>query len=330
MLPNPQKTASPLLVIIAFATVYLVWGSTYFFIEVAVRGGIPPFFLGAMRFLIAGVLMLTWCIIKGEKIFVLQNILNAAVSGILLLFVGNGAVMWAEQTLPSGMVAIMVSSTPIWFVLMDRAHWSINFKSRATIIGLIIGFGGVILLFSEQLNKAFAKGADHSSLPWMFLLLVGSLAWSAGSLHSKYKLTRGSAPVNTAWQMLAAGLFFIPFSFAHNEFANLHLQAIPVNSWLAMGYLIMFGSIAAFSAYVWLLQVRSATQVSTYAYVNPVIAVILGIFFAHENISLLQIGGLVVILGSVLLINLSKYRKGKQVVMVEETVVLKDEEVVSV
>ncbi|CAN5426025.1 EamA family transporter [soil metagenome] len=330
MSPTLQKSAPPLLVIIAFATVYLVWGSTYFFIEMAVRGGIPPFFLGAMRFVIAGLLLMTWCVIKGEKIFVLQNMLNAAVSGILLLFVGNGAVMWAEQTLPSGMVAIMVSSTPIWFVLLDRAPWHINFKSRATIMGLVIGFGGLILLFSEQLNKAFAKGADHSNLPWMFLLLVGSLAWSAGSLYSKYKLTKGSAPVNTAWQMLAAGIFFIPFSLLHNEFANLHLQAIPLSSWLAMGYLVVFGSIAAFSAYVWLLQVRSATQVSTYAYVNPVIAVILGIFFAHENISWLQIGGLFVILGSVLLINLSKYRNARQMEKAKGKIVLKDEEVASV
>jgi drug/metabolite transporter (DMT)-like permease len=308
---NLQKAASPLLVVIAFATVYLVWGSTYFFIEVAVKGGFPPFLLGAMRFVTAGLLLMIWCIVKGEKIFIKQNIIHAAVSGILLLVIGNGAVIWSEKVLPSGMVAIMVSSPPIWFVLLDKKNWHVNFKSKATITGLIIGFAGVILLFSEQVDDLFKSSAAHSKLPWMLLLLIGTLGWAAGSLYSKYKLTSGSAPVNTAWQMLIAGLVYIPASFGHNEFSGLHLQNIAGNSWFALLYLIFFGSIAAFSAYVWLLQVRPATQVGTYAYVNPVIAVILGVVFASEKISLIQIAGLFIILGSVLLINLNKYRKEK-------------------
>ena len=307
-----QKSPSSVLVIIAFATVYIVWGSTYFFIKVALQGGIPPFVLGALRFTIAGSLMMLWCIIKGEKIFIKQNIIHAAVSGILLLFVATGAVFWSEQTLPSAMVAILVSCPPIWFVLIDKANWAVNFSNRTIIGGLLIGFIGVILLFGEQVGNVFATGANNDKLPWMLLLLVGTTAWASGSLYSKYKLTSGSAPVNTAWQMLAAGVMFIPASFAHHEYANLRLQSIPANSWFAVVYLIIFGSIAAFSAYVWLLQVRPATQVSTYAYVNPVIAVILGVLFAHESISLMQIAGLVTILSSVLLINLSKYRKEKQ------------------
>ncbi|HWZ15091.1 MAG TPA: EamA family transporter [Mucilaginibacter sp.] len=304
-----QRPASPFLVIVAFATVYIVWGSTYFFIKVAVGGGLPPFLLGAIRFFTAGVLLMIWCAIRGEKIFVAKNILYSAVTGILLLFVANGAVIWSEQTLPSGMVAILVSSTPIWFVLLDKANWSINLKSRATIIGLLIGFAGVFLLFSEQISGSLSGGLSASNLPWMLLLLVGSVAWASGSLYSKYKSTEGSVQVNTAWQMIAAGLVFIPGSFLHNEITGLQWQNIPANSWYALLYLILLGSIAAFSAYVWLLQVRPATQVSTYAYVNPVIAVILGIVFAHENISLVQIAGLFIILGSVLLINLAKYRK---------------------
>ena len=119
MTSTSQKTASPLLVIIAFAIVYLVWGSTYFFIKMAVDG-FPPLLLGALRFFIAGILLLIWCAIKGEQIFVKRNMIHAAVSGFLLLVVGNGAVIWAEQTLPSAMVAIMVSSPPIWFVLLDN------------------------------------------------------------------------------------------------------------------------------------------------------------------------------------------------------------------
>lgn len=310
MTASTNKTASPLWVIIAFATVYIVWGSTYFFIKMAIEG-IPPLLMGAMRFLTAGVLMLIWCIIKGEKIFIKKSIITSVIVGILLLVGGNGAVIWAEQTLPSAMVAILVSSAPIWFVLLDKQSWGINLKNRSTVAGLVIGFAGVLLLFGEQLNGIFAGGSVHSRLPGMLLLIFGSIAWSSGSLYSKHHPSEGSAAVNIAWQMIVAGMVFLPGSMLNHEFGHLQWQHIPAHSWLALGYLIFFGSIAAFSAYVWLLQVRPATQVSTYAYVNPVIAVVLGVLFARERISLMQISGLVIILGSVLLINLSKYRKEK-------------------
>ena len=311
---TPQKSASPLMVIIAFATVYIVWGSTYFFIKMAVDG-FPPMLLGALRFLTAGILLLTWCKIKGEQIFIKRNIIHAAVTGFLLLVIGNGAVIWVEQTLPSAMVAIMVSSAPIWFVLFDKQNWRVNFKSTSTIVGLVIGFAGVVLLFSDQIRGLFDSSVGLSKLPGMLLLLIGAMSWASGSLYSKYNNTQGSASVNTAWQMLAAGFIFLPSSFFNHEVQNLQWQNIPTHSWLALLYLVIFGSIAAFSAYVWLLQVRPATQVSTYAYVNPVIAVILGVLFAHESITLLQVSGLVIILGSVLLINLSKYRKEKHAKM---------------
>ncbi|HEY9194697.1 MAG TPA: EamA family transporter, partial [Mucilaginibacter sp.] len=195
--------------------------------------------------------------------------------------------------------------------LLDKPNWGTNFKSKSTIAGLIIGFIGVLLLFSEQLGSIVGPSAGPSKIPGMLLLLVGTLGWASGSLYSKHYNTQGSVSVNTAWQMLSAGLFFIPSSFAHHEIQTLNWHVIPAHSWYALSYLVVFGSIAAFSAYVWLLQVRPATQVGTYAYVNPVIAVLLGVLFAHESITLLQVAGLVVILGSVLLINLSKYRKDK-------------------
>jgi len=304
-----HKPASPLLVIIAFATVYLVWGSTYFFIRIAMQGGLPPFVLGAIRFTTAGLLLMGWCAIKGEKLFVAKDVLPAAITGILLLFVANGIVIWSEKTLPSAMVAILVSSAPIWFVLLDKPHWAVNFKSKATIIGLIIGFAGVILLFSEQIGDLFKASNAQSKLPWMLLLVLGTISWSGGSLYSKTKHPTVSASVNTAWQMIAAGIVYIPVSFIHHEYDHFNLSQVNMNGWLALVYLILFGSIAAFSAYVLLLHARPATQVSTYAYVNPVIAVILGVFFASERISFIQIGGLFVILLSVLLINLAKYRK---------------------
>jgi drug/metabolite transporter (DMT)-like permease len=311
------KTASPLLVIIAFAIVYLVWGSTYFFIRIAEQGGMPPFLLGAFRFTTAGLLLLGWCAVKKEKLFVWKDIASAAVTGFLLLFVGIGMVIMAERTLPSGLVSILVSSAPIWFVVLDKGNWSVNFKSKATIIGLIIGFGGVILLFSEQIGNLFS-GSGSSMLIWMLLLLLGSVSWSAGSLYAKHVKTTASSSVNTAWQMLAAGIIYIPAALLHGEFTAAKLQNIQPVSWLAVLYLVILGSIAAYSAYVWLLQVRPATQVSTYAYINPVIAVILGMVFAAEHISLIQIAGLGVILTSVLLINMAKY-SGK-VVRVEKVV----------
>jgi drug/metabolite transporter (DMT)-like permease len=310
MSPSNTKSPSTLMVIVAFATVYLVWGSTYFFIRMAIHG-FPPLLMGAMRFVTAGMLMLTWCIIKGEKIFIWKSIVTSAIVGILLLGVGNGVVIWVEQTLPSAMVAILISAAPIWFVLLDKQNWGTNFRSKPTVAGLIIGFAGVILLFGEQLSKMFNGGDVGAKLPAMLLLIVGSIAWSGGSLYSKHHPSEGSGGVNVAWQMIIAGLVFLPGSLLNHEFNNLHFGQIPTQSWLALVYLIIFGSIAAFSAYVWLLQVRPATQVSTYAYVNPVIAVVLGMLFAGEHISLLQITGLVIILGSVLLINLSKYRKEK-------------------
>jgi drug/metabolite transporter (DMT)-like permease len=308
MSPTTTKPASSILVIVAFTTVYLVWGSTYFFIRIAEQGGMPPFILGAIRFTTAGLLLMTRCVIKKEKIFVLKDIVTATVTGILLLLIGNGVVIWSEQTLPSAMVAILVSSAPIWFVLLDKPHWSLNFKSKATIAGLIVGFGGVILLFHEQIGNIFGKSVDSSKLPWMLMLLLGSVTWSAGSLFSKAHPNKVSASVGTAWQMIIAGIIYIPIAGLHGELRHFQPQTIPTTSWLSLGYLIVFGSIAAYSAYVWLLQVRPATQVSTYAYVNPVIAVILGIAFAGEEISVTQIAGLLVILMSVLLINMAKYR----------------------
>lgn len=307
---NPKST-SPLLVIIAFATVYIVWGSTYFFIQIAIHG-FPPFLLGAVRFFTAGILLMTWCAVKGESIFNKITIKHSAVTGILLLGVANGTVMWSEQTLPSAMVAIMVSAAPIWFVLLDKPKWGENLRNKSIITGLLIGFAGVILLFGEQIMKSFSLPGSNTKLWGMLFLMIASMAWPLGSLYSKYRSTQGSVMVSTAWQMIIAGLVFVPASLLHGEIQHMQWQNVPVQAWLALAYLILFGSIAAFSAYVWLLQVRPATQVSTYAYVNPVIAVILGVFFANENISLLQLVGLIIILGSVMLINLARYRKEKQ------------------
>lgn len=298
------------MVIIAFATVYLVWGSTYFFIQKAVQD-IPPFIMGALRFFIAGILLMGWCIYKKENLFNARQLKVAVITGVLLLFIGNGAVIWAEQNIASSLAAVLVSAAPLWFVLLDAPKWKENFTSRPTIIGLLIGFAGVILLFSERVALALSSSGDAMQVTGLIVLVIGSMCWAGGSLFSKYKGS-GAATVNTMWQMLAAGVVFALTSLITNEWQGFQWQAVSTGAWLSVLYLITMGSLAGYSAYVWLLQVRPATQVSTYAYVNPVVAVLLGVFFAGEHMSLLQITGLAVILTSVLLINLAKQRKEKK------------------
>ena len=296
------------MVILAFAIVYLVWGSTYFFIQKAVAG-FPPFMLGALRFLLSGMLMTFWCIMKGEKLFGIPNIKHAIISGILLLFFGNGIIIWVEQTIPSGVAAITVSSAPLWFILLDKPKWSENFGSRSIVAGMLIGLAGVLLLFSEQVSEAM-KG-NGVQIGTMILLLIASIAWAGGSLYSKYKSSEGSTIVNSSWQMMAAGIAFLPGMLIRGEMNGFEWENVSSDAWLSLLYLITMGSIAGFSAYVWLLKVRPAMQVSTYAYVNPVVAVLLGVFLAGEKISLTQILGLITILGSVLLINMARYRREK-------------------
>ncbi|MCX2451270.1 EamA family transporter [Pedobacter sp. PLR] len=321
MIPAP-KTASPLMVYLAFAIVYVVWGSTYFFIQKALAG-FPPFILGTFRFLVAGGLLMSWCALKGEQIFNRKNIKITAVGGILMLGLGNGIVIWVEQFIPSGLVAIMVASAAIWFVILDKPKWRENFKSQSTLAGLIIGFIGVILLFGEQMIHSFNSHQSTKQIIGMSLLVVGPIAWAGGSLYAKYKTDPDSSvTVNTAWQMIAAGLFFIPGSIFSSEYKTFQWSQVPLDAWLSIGYLIIFGSIAAFSAYVWLLKVRPATQVSTYAYVNPVVAILLSLGFTNEKITFIQIIGLFVILGSVLLINLVKYRTNAKVLIAEEELII--------
>ena len=159
---NKSKSPGTLAIVVAFAIVYIVWGSTYFFIKEALAG-FPPFMLGAIRFIIAGLIILLWAKIKGEKLFDWKLIPNAALSGLLMLFLGNGMVIWVEQTLPSAMAAIMVSSAAFWFVILDKPKWKTNFSNTNTILGLVFGFIGVILLFWEKLQEQlFRVTKKHS------------------------------------------------------------------------------------------------------------------------------------------------------------------------
>ena len=295
------------MVIIAFATVYIVWGSTYFFIQKAVQH-FPPMILGAFRFLAAGAILMGWCLLKGERTGGWKQVKPAIITGLLLLLVGNGAVIWAEKWLPSSLVAVLISSSPFWFVILDYPKWKTNLINRSIITGLVFGFIGVTLMFGEKVIAAIASPGYGNEIIGLFILLIGTMSWAGGSLYSTYH-SSGSSTANSAWQMLAAGIAFIVSSFFTGEWKGFEWSSVTPLSWFSLIYLTLLGSVAAYSAYVWLLRVRPAAQVSTYAYVNPVIAVLLGVFFAGETMSLLQVSGLVVILASVMLINLAKYRR---------------------
>lgn len=304
-----NNQASTIHVVLAFAVVYIVWGSTYFFIQRAIHS-FPPFMLGAIRFFTASIIMLLWCVYKREKVFVISQIKPAVITGLLLLFVGNGAVVWVEQYLPSSIVAITISSSPLWFVLLDKPKWSENLRNKSTVMGLIMGFIGVILLFYENIQSSLNHGANVE-IGGMAIVTVASISWAGGSLYSKYKSKGGAAIVSSTWQMFGASVAFATVSLIRGEYKGFDFASVTLDGWLSLIYLILFGSIAGFSAYVWLLKVRPAIQVSTYAYVNPVVAVLLGVIFANESIQMLQIAGLAVILISVMLINFAKYRSEK-------------------
>jgi drug/metabolite transporter (DMT)-like permease len=305
------KAPSSFSVIMAFLTVYIVWGSTYFFISRALHGpqGFPPFLLGAIRFITAGLLMMLWAIWKKENLLDWETIRLAAISGFLILFIGNGVVIVVEQYVGSAWVAIIISAAPLWYVVYDKPHWRENFSSKSILTGLFLGLIGIFLLFLPNISSAY--NTDHNPYETIALLavIIGSMSWVVGSLYAKYRKTQAPASVNTSWQMFFAGLYFLIGAGITGEFKTFHPLSISVEAWFSLGYLVIFGSILAYSCFVWLMEVRSPAQVSTYAYVNPVVAVLLGVFLASEHVNTLQVTGLLVILISVLLINLNKYLK---------------------
>ncbi len=295
-----QNQPPKLLVLAAFAAVYIIWGSTYLGIRIGIQT-IPPFFLIGTRFLIAGAILYFWCIGKGEKPPSLKLFANLGVGGVLMLFLGNGSVSWAEQYLPSGLVAIIVATVPLWFVILDKSQWKYYFSNRIIIIGFVTGFAGVLLLFAGKGSTDFLS--NRMKLVSFFVLLTGSVGWTIGSLYSKYKKAESSVTMKAAVQMLAAGAVSIVAGFVINEQSKMKLSAISVSSLLALLYLIIMGSLVAFMSYIWLLSVRRASVVGTYAYVNPVVAVFLGWLIAGEQITSQQIIALVVILAGVILVS---------------------------
>ncbi len=305
MQDTPHKHTPLLTVIIAFAIVYIVWGSTYFFIQASERD-FPPFLLGALRFFASGFMLLAWCALKKHQLVYRPQIKTSFIVGNLLLFIGNGSIIWAETMLPSSFVAVLVSAAPLWFVLFDGRNRKANFNNKHIVIGIFTGFLGVVLLFGEKIFSKLSPGTNAIQLLYLIVIIAGSISWSVGSLYSKYN-AGGNTMVGAAWQMIFAAVSFLIVAGGTGEINHFHFQQVHLRAWLSVIYLVIMGSLAGYSAYIWLLQVRPTTQVSTNAYVNPVVAVLLGVLFGGETINLLQTGALAIILLSVFIINFDKY-----------------------
>lgn len=288
-------------ILIAYFLIYVVWGSTYFFIGVALKD-FPPFLLGALRFTMAGIILLGICHLRGEQVFRKSLVIRSAVSGVVLLFIDMAVIMLAQRYVTSSFVAIIASSTALWILLLDVPMWKSNFRNVFTIAGFIIGFGGVAMLYAEQFNTE--ELSPHSGRGFL-LLVFGCISWALGTLYAKYRSSREekvNAFAGSAWQMLFAGGMFWMCSLFNKDLMNVSLSSVSTASWLSLVYLILFGSLLAYSAYVWLLKVRPAAEVGTHAYVNPFIAVLLGVFIGSEKVTLIQMSGLLLILLGVMLI----------------------------
>lgn len=294
---------SRIAIIVAYFLIYVVWGSTYYFIGVCLRD-FPPFVLGTLRFVVAGTILLVACKVRGELLFRRGLILKAAVCGIILLFVDQGVIMFAQRYVSSSLVAIMASSTAVWIMLLDVPQWRRNFRSVSTVAGIVLGFIGVAMLYLEQLNMQRPGGSHYEY--GVLLLIGGCISWACGTLYSKYHIRDNGDEgglASSAWQMLGAGIVFALCAGLSGDFSRLQLSAVSSVSWLSLSYLIVFGSMMAYTAYIWLLRVRPATEVATHAYVNPVVAVVIGAGLGHEDVTLIQLSGLAVILISVMMVN---------------------------
>jgi drug/metabolite transporter (DMT)-like permease len=294
-------------IVLAFAAVYIIWGSTYLAIQLGIRD-IPPFLLSSIRFLLAGIALFAWCLWKKDSMPSRKDIGRNAICGALMLFGGTVSVTWAEQYIPSSVAAIIVTSLPFWFVLLDKKQWSYYFSNKLIIAGLLVGFLGVVLLMSSGHTAA---EDDHTSsgkkLAGSLVIVAGGIAWTIGSLYSKYKPSQSSLIMNGSIQLLATGIFTSVISIAAGEPQKMDWSQVQFSSWLALLYLATMGSIVAYLSYLYLLKMRPAAEVSTYVYVNPVVALLLGALIASEPIGWWQVVALLIILCGVFLVNMPKY-----------------------
>ncbi|MBM4153374.1 MAG: EamA family transporter [Kiritimatiellaceae bacterium] len=286
----------------ALIALYVIWGSTYLAIRFCVET-LPPFLHAAIRFLISGALIYGWRRAAGDAKPTAAHWKSAAIVGTILLVGGNGLVAMAEKQIESGIAALIVSTSPFWFVLFESLRAGGTKPNWQSILGLIIGFGGVSLLLGPQ----HSGGASHPfHLPSVLLLMIAPMLWAAGSIYAKGASLPKSTILSTAMQMLTGGLSLLVVSLVLGEFSGFQVSEVSARSWGGLLYLITFGSLIGFVSYGWLLHNAPISLVSTYAYVNPVIAVFLGWMLAEEKLNARIAFASCIIVGSVILINYAR------------------------
>lgn len=298
-----DKKPSAWLVIMAYTATYILWGTTYFAVLIGLQT-LPPFIMAAVRFLMAGLVLLLIVYIKKEKL-VVPGIYKNMFLGVIILTGGQGLLFWSEQYIASGTAAILVSALPLWYVLLDSKNRHTYFSNKLIISGLVLGFFGILLLFKKYLG---ASGGNTEWQLYGLLAVIGAcICWASGTLYYKNNVNQSSMLLNLGWQLIGGFLSSLLVAFFSREFSGFTFANVSMHSWLATLYLAVAGTLLAFVAFSWLLTVRPAAVVGTYAYVNPVIAVLLGWLMANEGISFLQIVGMGIILFSAFLVNSPKY-----------------------
>jgi drug/metabolite transporter (DMT)-like permease len=276
-----KPAASKTLLLVAFATLYVVWGSTYLAIRIAVAHW-PPLWLAAVRFAIAGCGLYAVLRVRGTPAPGPRAWLAAAIAGGLMLGGGNGTVCWAEQWVPSGETALILAAGPLWTVVLPWLFRRAPAPRPLVALGVVIGLVGVAVLIGGGAAAAGAGSGGRALLIGRLSLLGASLSWVTGSLISHRLPLPRSAALATAMQMVAAAPLIGLAALAHGDLARFHLAAIPASGWVALAYLIVFGSLAGFGSYVYILVHAGPTRASTGAFVNPLIAVVLGAALAGE------------------------------------------------
>jgi drug/metabolite transporter (DMT)-like permease len=275
------KRASRAQIIAAFASIYLIWGSTYLAISYAVET-IPPFIMGGIRFVVSGAMLYLWARYRGAPRPTRLHWRNAIVAGGFLLLGGNGAVVWAEQFVPSGLTALLVSILPFWLVIIEWVRPPRKRPSGAVLVGLVLGFIGIVVL----VGPSDVGGHGDVSPIGALVLILGSLSWAIGSFWSRDAQLPESGLLTTGMEMLGGGALLLIVGAVTGELAHTDIHRISNASAVGLLYLITFGSLLGFTSYIWLLDKVSPARLGTYAYVNPIVAVLLGWAIAGERLSI--------------------------------------------
>jgi drug/metabolite transporter (DMT)-like permease len=299
--------------LLAFAIIYFVWGSTFLAIRIGVHE-VPPFLLAAMRFLIAGLVLYGWMLAHGERSPALRQWMSAFLLAVLIFVLDYGLLFWAEQRVPSGIAAVMMATIPVFMALFEIIFLRTQRLTLRLALALLVGIGGVAVLMSRTLNLGGAPIDTAGALA----LIVAAMSWSAASALTRKLPLPPSKVMSSGTQMLAGGVLLALTSAWLGEFRNFRFSAVSHSAWFSLLYLIIAGSIVAFTAYVWLIHHESPTKVGTYAYVNPVVAVLLGYFLGGEPLGLRTILGTLFVLVSVVVITTMPASKPARTLAVED------------